>query len=207
MRKVAYRFRLSWVGIERAPQGARSNLREGLAVSAINQEQASGLSRRGLFTASAAGAAAVVAGAEAAEAKAPAYPSVRVVALSRLRVNRPVNFDYPLKDQSNVLLDLGAAVPGGVGSKKSIVAFSTLCQHMGCPVGYDRARRELVCPCHQSRYDPERLGAIIQGVATRALPRVHLEVRRGAVYAVGLDGLVYGYRTNLAPGKKVGGAS
>jgi arsenite oxidase small subunit len=176
-------------------------------VSAINEERASGLSRRGLFTAGAAGAAVVVASAEAAEAKAPAYPSVRVVPLSSLRVNRPVNFDYPLKDQSNVLLDLGAAVPGGIGPKKSIVAFSTLCQHMGCPVAYDRARRELVCPCHQSRYDPERLGAIVQGVATRALPRVHLEVRRGAVYAVGLDGLVYGYRTNLAPGQKVGGAS
>jgi hypothetical protein len=24
---------------------------------------------------------------------------------------------------------------------------------------------------------------------------------------VGVDGLIYGYRTNLAPGKKVGGAS
>jgi arsenite oxidase small subunit len=176
-------------------------------VSAINQEQGSGLSRRGLFTAGAAGAAAVVAGTEAAEAKTGAYPNVRVVALSRLRVNRPVEFDYPLKGQSSVLLDLGAAVPAGVGPKKSIVAFSTLCQHMGCPVGYDRGRRELVCPCHQSRYDPERLGAIIQGVATRALPRVHLEVRGGAVHAVSIDGLIYGYRTNLAPGKKVGGAS
>jgi arsenite oxidase small subunit len=176
-------------------------------LSAIEEQQASGLSRRGLFAAGAAGATAVVAGAEATDAEARTYPRLRVVALSGLRVNRAVAFDYPLKDQSNVLLDLGAAVPGGVGPKKSIVAFSSLCQHMGCPVGYDRGRRELLCPCHQSRYDPERLGAIIQGVATRALPRVHLEVRSGAVYAVGVDGLIYGYRTNLAPGKKVGGAS
>ena len=176
-------------------------------MSAIEEEQASGLSRRGLIAAGAAGATAIVAGAETADALARSYPRLRVVALSRLRVNRAVTFDYPLKGQSNVLLDLGTAVPGGVGSKQSIVAFSSLCQHMGCPVGYDRGRRELVCPCHQSRYDPERLGSIIQGVATRALPRVHLEVRRGAVYAVGVDGLIYGYRTNLAPGKKVGGAS
>jgi hypothetical protein len=34
-----------------------------------------------------------------------------------------------------------------------------------------------------------------------------LEVRRGAVFAVGVDGLVYGYRTNLAPGRKVRGAA
>jgi arsenite oxidase small subunit len=176
-------------------------------LSAIEEQQASGLSRRGLFAAGAAGATAVVAGAEAVDAEARSYPSLRVVALSRLGVNRAVTFDYPLEGQSNVLVDLGGAVPGGVGPKKSIVAFSALCQHMGCPVGYDRGRRELVCPCHQSRYDPERLGSIIQGVATRALPRVHLEVRSGAVYAVGVDGLIYGYRTNLAPGKKAAGAS
>jgi arsenite oxidase small subunit len=175
-------------------------------VSAIEEQQASGLSRRSLFAAGAAGAAATVARAPNAEA-APTYPSHRVIALSKLRVNRAVTFDYPLKGQSNVLLDLGGEVPGGVGPKKSIVAFSSLCQHMGCPVGYDRGRRELVCPCHQSRYDPERLGSIIQGVATRALPRVHLEVRSGAVYAVGVEGLIYGYRTNLAPGNTVGGAS
>jgi arsenite oxidase small subunit len=74
---------------------------------------------------------------------------------------------------------------------------------MGCPVVYSRSQREFVCPCHQSRYDAERLASIVQGVATRALPRVRLEVRNGAVYAVGVDGLIYGYRTNLAPGKKV----
>jgi arsenite oxidase small subunit len=102
-----------------------------------------------------------------------------------------------------MLIDLGHAVPGGVGRKKSIVAYSTLCQHMGCPVAYDRGRREFRCPCHQTRYDPERLASIIQGVATRALPRVLLQVKGGAVWAVGVDGLVYGYRTNLAPGKKV----
>jgi arsenite oxidase small subunit len=138
-----------------------------------------------------------------AQAATSAYPRVRVVALNRLRVNRPVDFRYPLKAQPNVLVDLGHRVPGGVGPKRSIVAYSTLCQHMGCPVAYSRSQREFVCPCHQSRYDAERLSSIVQGVATRALPRVLLEVRNGSVYAVGVDGLIYGYRTNLAPGKKV----
>ena len=173
-------------------------------MSATADGARSGLSRRELLAAGAATGVAVVAETESAEA---AYPRVRIIALDRLRVNRPVSFRYPLRAQPNILLDLGGVVPGGVGPNRSIVAFSALCQHMGCPVGYDRGRRELVCPCHQSRYDPERLGSIIQGVATRALPRVHLEVRSGAVYAVGVDGLIYGYRTNLAPGNKVGGAS
>ena len=77
---------------------------------------------------------------------------------------------------------------------------------MGCPVEYRRRSREFVCPCHQTQYDPERLGSMVQGVA---LGRCHdlLELRDGAVWAVGVDGLIYGYRTNLAPGRRVGGRS
>jgi arsenite oxidase small subunit len=173
-------------------------------VSATSEGQSSGLSRRQLLAAGAAATAGAAVTVEAeAQAATSAYPRVRVTALNRLRVNRPVDFMYPLKAQPNVLLDLGDKVPGGVGPKRSIVAYSTLCQHMGCPVVYSRSQRELVCPCHQSRYDVERLSSIVQGVATRALPRVLLEVSNGSVYAVGVDGLIYGYRTNLAPGKTV----
>jgi arsenite oxidase small subunit len=161
-----------------------------------------GVSRRGLIIGATAGAVALT-GAEAAEAKARSYPRHRVIALSKLRVNRPVNFKYPLTSQPAVLLDLGHRVPGGAGPKRSIVAFSTLCQHMGCPVAYSRSQREFVCPCHQTRYDAEREASIVQGVATRSLPRIKLRVHNGAVYAVGVDGLIYGYRTNLAPGRRV----
>lgn len=35
------------------------------------------------------------------------------------------------------------------------------------------------------------------------LPRVLLEVSNGNVDAVGVDGLIYGYRSNLQPGKLV----
>jgi arsenite oxidase small subunit len=170
-----------------------------------SEDQDRAVSRRGLIGAGVAGMTVVAAGVEpaAAAAKAAGYQRVKVADIKKLKVNRPVGFQYPLKGQPNVLLDLGHAVPGGVGPKKSIVAYSTLCQHMGCPVTYNRGLREFVCPCHQTRYDPERLASIIQGVATRALPRVLLQVKGGAVWAIGLDGLVYGYRTNLAPGKKV----
>ena len=166
-----------------------------------------GVSRRALLGGGALGAAAVALGPARADAAGRSYPALRVVALSKLRVNRPVTFNYPLKAQPSVLLDLGRRVPAGIGPRKSIVAYSILCQHMGCPVEYRRGARELVCPCHQTQYDPERLGSMIQGVALRPLPRILLELRDGAVWAVGVDGLIYGYRTNLAPGRRVGGRS
>jgi arsenite oxidase small subunit len=175
-------------------------------VSAISDgPDAAALSRRQLLQVAAVGAAAgALVDAETSEAAARAYPRHRVARLSELKVNKPVSFNYPLRGQPSLLIDTGRPVPAGVGPNNSIVAYSALCQHMGCPVAYDGGVRELVCPCHQTRYDAERLGSIVLGVATRALPRVLLEVSGGAVFAVGVDGLIFGYRTNLAPGRKVG---
>jgi arsenite oxidase small subunit len=172
-------------------------------VTANSLEPAQGLSRREVLVVAGLAAGGVAVGAEDV-AEAATYPRARVVDLQRLQVNQPFAFDYPLSGQGNVLIDFGHRVPRGVGPRRSIVAYSTACQHMGCEVSYSRRLRELVCPCHQTRYDPERLGAIVEGVATRALPRVLLRVRNGVVFAVGVDGLIYGYRSNLRPGKKVG---
>ena len=164
-------------------------------------------SRGALIVGGAAGAVTVATGADVAEAAADAaYPKRRVIALAKLKPNKPVAFNYPLQKQPSVLLDMGHEVPKGVGPKKSIVAYSLLCQHMGCPVEYQANIREFVCPCHQSRYDPERLGAIIQGIAMQPLPRVLLKVSQRAVWAVGVEGLIFGYRNNLAPGRRAGGA-
>lgn len=170
-------------------------------------EERGGLTRRQVFvgggTLVAAGStAAVVAGCGGGNKQA-SYPRVKIAELSDIHPNKPISFSYPLQSQASVLVDLNQAVPEGIGPKQSIIAYSVLCQHMGCPVTYQPSLGEFVCPCHQSRYDPGRLGSIVQGVAMLPLPRVLLEVSNGAVYGVGVDGLIYGYRDNLHPGKLV----
>jgi arsenite oxidase small subunit len=129
------------------------------------------------------------------------YARKRIAAASDLSAGKPVDFEYPLEGQQSVLLDMGEAVPGGVGDNGSIVAYSVRCQHMGCPVAYRADAKDFLCPCHQTRYDPAREGVVIQGVAQRPLPRIALEVDGGDVFAVGVDGLVYGYRANLDRGE------
>lgn len=129
------------------------------------------------------------------------YPRKRVASVAEVAPGKPVNFDYPLKGQQSVLLDMGEEVPGGVGDKSSIVAYSTLCQHMGCPVGYRADQKDFLCACHQSRYDPAREGVVVQGVAQRPLPRVALEIDGEDVLAIGVGGLIYGYRANLDSGQ------
>jgi arsenite oxidase small subunit len=128
------------------------------------------------------------------------FPRMTVASVGDLQPNEPVMFDYPLEGQSSILVDLGEEVPGGVGDNNSIVAYSALCQHMGCPVAFVSEAGYMLCPCHQSKYDPAREGNVVQGVAQAPLPRIELEVDGDDLVAVGVNGLIYGYRENLAPG-------
>ncbi|WKZ88733.1 arsenate reductase (azurin) small subunit (plasmid) [Ralstonia pickettii] len=127
------------------------------------------------------------------------YPAKTVARASQLRVNEPVAFLYPDASSPCALMKMGAPVPGGVGPDKDIVAFSTLCTHMGCPVAYDAAARAFKCPCHFSIFDPEKAGQMVTGQATENLPRIVLDysAKDGSIKAVAVDGLIYGRQANL----------
>ncbi len=53
-------------------------------------------------------------------------------------------------------------------------AFSAICTHAGCTVGFSRSDDLFVCPCHGSVYDAAN-GSVLQGPATRPLPRIAIE--------------------------------
>jgi arsenite oxidase small subunit len=168
-----------------------------------DQERGSLITRRQALVASgvaAAGAGAAGIVAATSDDGEGEFPRLSVARVEDLTPNEAVTFEYPLKGQSSVLVDLGDEVPGGVGDNNSIVAYSSLCQHMGCDVQFVSEGGYMLCPCHQSKYDPAREGNVIQGVAQAPLPRIELEIDGDDVVAVGVDGLIYGYRENLAPG-------
>ncbi len=168
------------------------------------------LSRR-IFLKSSGSAAAVVGTAGAAlapgEAQAAAvggtstnlsYPRRGIGKAAGMPVNQAVAFSYPDASSPCVALRMGSAVPGGVGPNKDIVAYSTLCTHMGCPVQYDGGTKVFKCSCHFSMFDAENSGQMVCGQATEDLPRVLLDydAKSDAVTAVGVDGLIYGRQAN-----------
>jgi len=169
-----------------------------------------GISRRTFLRISGAGAVAGASGVHLANADAatPAadtsrtllpYPSRPVGMAARMPVNEAIAFSYPDASSPCAAIRMGAAVPGGVGPDRDIVAFSTLCTHMGCPVAYDAGTRTFKCGCHFSMFDAEKAGQMICGQATENLPRVQLsyDEKTGTVSAIGVDGLIYGRQANI----------
>jgi ubiquinol-cytochrome c reductase iron-sulfur subunit len=59
----------------------------------------------------------------------------------------------------------------------TLVAYSKVCTHAGCPVALYQARqRQLFCPCHQASFDAVRGATPTFGPASRPLPQLPLGV-------------------------------
>ena len=168
------------------------------------------MQRRELLVASAIGATAATLAPgvtmAAADDGTSSYPRLSVIKMSELVEGEPVAFNYPLEEQPNMIVKLGTPAQGGVGPDEDIVAFSVLCTHMGGSLRgkYNHAFKSMgPCPFHFSTFDLTKSGAIVHASATQHLPQVRLQVEGDDVIAVGMDGLVYGYRDNLKDGTPV----
>lgn len=130
------------------------------------------------------------------------YPRKLIGKLSKLKANKPLKFNYPDegRNSDSMIVRLNEAAGGGIGPKGDVVAFNTLCTHMGGKMGktYQPEHKILgPCPFHQSTFDLTRHGMIISGHATESLPQVLLELEGDDIYAVGMIGLIYGRYDNL----------
>lgn len=141
----------------------------------------------------------------------PGFPVILVANVSDLEEDSVMNFNYPLEETPNILVKLGQKAEGGVGPDGDIVAFSQICQHLGCiygfvspgsspncnssytasgPVGY--------CCCHGSVYDLVNAAKVIGGPAPRSVPQVILnfDSTTGNIYATGMTSpTIFGYDT------------
>ena len=56
---------------------------------------------------------------------------------------------------------------------KGIIAYSAICTHQGCdPLGWDAESKQLLCPCHQGKFDPLQGGVNTAGPKARAIPQI-----------------------------------
>jgi len=126
------------------------------------------------------------------------YPSAKLGNLSALKVNEPMDIEYPDADSPGVLIKLGQAVEGGIGPDGDIVAFSVLCPHKGYQLSYNDQDRTMNCPGHFSRFDVEAGGQQVWGHATQNLPQFNLRIdSKGDIYAEGASDLIFGRPSNV----------
>jgi Rieske Fe-S protein len=98
-----------------------------------------------------------------------------IVALDAVPVGETYLFRYPGDADPAVLLRMDEDV---------VVAFSQKCTHLGCVVYYQPEADRWHCPCHEGNFETAT-GAVISGPPTRPLGRIDVEIRDGAVWAVG----------------------
>jgi len=138
---------------------------------------------------------------ETVPAVATLYPRVKVASLSELARHSVVDFSYPTESSPASLFRLDRPATGGVGENQEIVAFSTFCTHMGCPLTGQYNPEHAVlgpCGCHFTTFDLTMRGQVVIGQATEDLPQIILDIDGDDVFAVGTMGIVYGFRDNLA---------
>lgn len=168
---------------------------------------------------------------------------------SSLAVNNPeaMQFNYPLQSTPNNLVNLGdssgnpinipstqVTIPAtgetyqsypGVGKYGSVVAFSGICQHLGCifpelrfyPNGVESITLQgktytgvFHCLCHGSTYDPTAGAAVLTGPTTHPLPMVKLvwDSTTDELYVSNMVGpTIYGRASDLTGESPISGTS
>ena len=99
---------------------------------------------------------------------------------------RPAKRNTPVTRLTDVPVGtaIGATLPDGDPvivarpGAQQVVCFSAVCTHAGCVVA--PAGQTLNCPCHGSRFDA-LTGKVVNGPATRPLPKIGVAVRDGEV--------------------------
>jgi Rieske Fe-S protein len=122
-------------------------------------------------------------------------------------------FNYPLRNEPNFLLNLypqvttPGIVPNAIGTYGSIIAYSAICQHLGCPAPaisyyppgmcpnktfstktFPSLNFYIHCSCHGSTYDVTNGASNLTGPAVLPLPQVVLvaDPTTGEIYATGM---------------------
>ena len=131
-------------------------------------------------------------------------------------------FPYPLENETNLLIRLPTSASGGVGPNNDIVAFSAICQHLGCvppslrywPSGQvppavastwasSAWKGFIYCACHGSIYDPSQGAKVLAPPAPRPLPQGVLawDPKTDYLYIQKMVGpTIYGHADDLAGG-------
>jgi Rieske Fe-S protein len=101
----------------------------------------------------------------------------RIAAVDTLDIGETMTFYFPTHRDPCLLIRQ---------SEDQFLAYSSLCTHLMCPVRPELEHNRLHCPCHEGFFDLGT-GQPTAGPPRRPLPRIHLRIDRGFVYATSVE--------------------
>jgi nitrite reductase/ring-hydroxylating ferredoxin subunit len=101
----------------------------------------------------------------------------RIASPAEIPVGGAITFAYPGSKDNCVLIRT---------APETFVAYGQECTHLSCAVRPRPEEGILHCPCHEGYFDMAS-GRPVAGPPRRPLPRVHLEVRSGEIYATRIE--------------------
>ena len=63
---------------------------------------------------------------------------------------------------------------------EGLVAFSPICTHLGCSVGWNEEQKHFYCPCHGGVYDAD--GKVVSGPPPKPLSQFETKVEEGKLF-------------------------
>ena len=100
------------------------------------------------------------------------HGEVPVAGMDELQVGSYKLFHYPTQEDARILIRLSA---------EDFVAFDQRCTHLSCPVHFNAATRQLVCPCHEGFFSAAD-GRVIAGPPRRPLSQLSVSTRNARVW-------------------------
>ncbi len=101
----------------------------------------------------------------------------RIATVADVEIGQAISFHYPTDRDPCLLIRQ---------SEDVFLAYSSQCTHLMCPVCPDLAHNRLHCPCHEGYFDAAT-GRPTAGPPRRPLPRIHLRIDGGMIYATSVE--------------------
>jgi len=90
---------------------------------------------------------------------------------------------------ADIPLGQGKVVPVGstpaiiINTEQGVKGFNAICPHLGCIVAWDQGAGNIVCPCHDGRFNAST-GAVVSGPPPSGLPALDVSVEGEEIYVV-----------------------
>lgn len=114
--------------------------------------------------------------------------------LDQFKPGKPVKVDLfaDKRDAWNRAVQIKVGSAWVLNQDGKLVAYTTVCPHLGCAVDYDTADNKFKCPCHRSVFGHD--GTVLSGPAPRPLDRLETKVENGSKIAVKYERFKQGVR-------------